>query len=133
MPLSKEDAHLLREDDWVLVPMRVDRTNNHWDANGVTVHLRTPFADKRPWAEREASPKRPETLPSNYIHSVHHLKLKVGDWVEGPDDVKGLILFIDTERKEALVRRSLSNAVYKLDDLRRALTDEDRKRYLDED
>ncbi|USN15358.1 hypothetical protein KIKIMORA_02120 [Brevundimonas phage vB_BpoS-Kikimora] len=136
MALSKEDAFLLREGDWVLVPARVSRTNSFWSNGGVSVHLDSPFRDQRPFSEQQENPRRPEMSCSGIIHSVLKLPLKVGDWVEPVEyhsDAKGQILFIDSEAKEAVVRMKGGNRLFTLENLRRTLSDAQREQYLSKD
>lgn len=101
MPLSKQDALMLREGDVVLVPMRVVRTNNHFDSTGVKVVCLSPQSQYSR-EEREKGPAQVD-IQSNYIHGIFKLPIRVDDRVEW--DVRGTnasrepetgkVLFID--------------------------------------
>lgn len=139
MPLSKEDAHNLREDDVILVPMRVLRSNNHFDANGVTLEVAGPFFDSRPFPEQRESPPPPLKIGTNLVNSVKWRPVRVRDRVQFQHHIlpacKGRVVFIDKDVKEATVRLEDAakdgpqNLVVRLSDLTRVLTPEDRDRY----
>ncbi|USN14783.1 hypothetical protein PAPPERLAPAPP_04140 [Brevundimonas phage vB_BpoS-Papperlapapp] len=139
MPLSKEDAHNLREDDVILVPMRVVRSNNHFDSNGVSLSVVGPFFDTRLFSEQREKPLEPLRIGSNLVHAVKWRPLRVGDRVQFQHhvypDCKGRIAFIDEDTKEATVRfedavkGGPQSLVKPLNDLERILTPADRERY----
>lgn len=101
MPLSKEDALLLRDGDIVLVPMRVARTNNHFDSTGVKVVCVSP-QNLHGRDEHEKGPPNLD-IQSSRIHSILSLPLRVDDLVEwdaaGPGASRvpetGMVKFID--------------------------------------
>ena len=141
MPLSKEDAFNLGEDDIVLVPMRVERSNHHFSpSHGVTLHVRGPFFDLRLNSEKLKKPKPPaQQIASNRVHAVQWRKLSVGDRVQFQHhiytDAKGRITFIDTETQEATVRlegavkTGPQSLIKPLTDLERILTETQRDHY----
>lgn len=139
MPLSKEDAFNLREDDVILVPMRVDRTNNHFDTNGVTLSVVGPFFDTRTHTEKVEKPLPPLRIGTNLVHSVKWRPLRVKDRVQFQHhvfpDCKGRIVFIDEDTMEATVRfedavkGGPQSLVLPLTDLTRILWPGDRERY----
>jgi len=108
--LSEPEALNLRDGDIVLIKMRVERTNNHFDGgSGMKLVLTSPET-QHTRAEREAGPKRVE-IQSIYAHSVFYRELRVDDWVEGstPDDPvmrQGRIKFILGDEVTVLVRPS---------------------------
>lgn len=102
MPLSEEDALLLRDGDIVLVPMQVEHTNNHYDKpSGVKVACLSP-QNLYMREEREKGPPRLD-IQSSRIHSIAHLMLRINDRVEwdasGPgasfEPERGKVVFID--------------------------------------
>lgn len=101
MPLSKEDALLLRDGDIVLVPMRVERTNNHYDSTGVKVVCLSPQNLYGRDEHEKGAPKL--DIQSSRIHSILKLPLRVDDLVEwdvrGPgassEPDTGKVMFID--------------------------------------
>lgn len=130
MKISKAEALNIRDDDVVLVAMRVHRTNDHFDTNiGVKVVCYSPARDHRPMAEREKGPQLLDIMSGEAIHSVVVRKIRFGDWVEMDGGVQGKVLFLDGD--EATVRRRRPsptmnrNFVAKLGALRRILTPED--------
>lgn len=139
MPLSKEDAHNLREGDVILVAMRVLDTNNHYSANGVTLSVAGPFFDTRLISEQQKAPPPPLKIGTNLVNSVKWRPVRVGDRVQFQHHIfpacKGRVVFIDDEVKEATVRFENAvkdgpqNLVLKLADLTRILTPGDRDRY----
>lgn len=101
MSLSKEEALSLREGDWVLVPMQVHRTNNHFDTGiGVKVVVKNPDFDERHKPEEGKKPYL--TLYSRIVRSIHRKEVRLGDWV-GYVDVTGKVIHIDGQ--EATIRR----------------------------
>ncbi|UTC28923.1 hypothetical protein MARCHEWKA_04110 [Brevundimonas phage vB_BpoS-Marchewka] len=139
MSLSKEDAHNLREDDVVLVPMRIVRSNNHFDANGVTLQVLGPFFDTRSFNEKSEKPPEPLRIGTNLVLTVKWRSLRVGDRVQfhhrNIPDCKGRIAYIDKDTLEATVRfedavkGGPQSLVKPLQDLERILTPGDRERY----
>lgn len=141
MGLSKEDAFNLGEDDIILVPMRVERSNRHFSpAHGVTLHVHGPFFDLRLGSEKAQKPQLPPMqIGSNRVHSVKSRKLRVGDRVQFHhrivSDAKGRITFIDTETQEATVRlegavkSGPQSLVKALDALERILTEDQRDNF----
>lgn len=141
MALSKEDAFNLGEDDVVLVPMRVERSNHHFSPHhGVTLHVRGPFLDLRLPSEKLENPQPPaQQIGTNRVYAVKRRKLSVGDRVQFQHhiypDAKGRITFIDVETQEATVRlegavnTGPQSLVKPLVDLERVLTEAQRDHY----
>lgn len=139
--LSKEDAFNLRDDDIVLVPMRVERSNHHFSpAHGVTLHLHGPFFDLRQNSEKLAKPHPPaQQIGTNRVQAVQYRRLRVDDRVQFQHhiypDAKGRITHIDTDIFEATVRLEdppkdgPQSVVKSLKDLTRILTKAQRDNY----
>lgn len=108
MGLTQEDALNLRDGDVVLVPMVVQRTNNHFDTRtGVKVTCVSTQNDYRMREEREEKGVITVDIQSRYISEVTKRTLREGDWVKwdmvGPGSAvgncpafeQGKIVFID--------------------------------------
>jgi hypothetical protein len=99
--LAKEAALELRDGDIVLVPMKVHRTNNHYDTGiGVKVVVNNLDFEDRHRSEKDRRPQ--VTLYSRIIHSVHRKEVRLGDWVQYVD-VTGKVIHIDGN--EVTIRR----------------------------
>lgn len=107
MSLDPLDALLLRDDDIVLIPFKVHRTNHHWDfGSGVQVHVHSQFSRQGlPLAERNKPPPI-YNLASRLIDSVMRFDIRKDDYVA--DDsfppVRGTVVFIDEDTNDVMIR-----------------------------
>lgn len=109
MPLSEPAALDLRDGDIVLVPMRVERTNNHFDTGvGVKCLLLSP--ELPPMSERgKEGPKKVE-IYSRFIHEVHHRAVRSGDWVSCGELTGKITVILDDYEVVVRVRQESTPA-----------------------
>ncbi len=82
MSLTKEEADNVRDGDIILVPLMVERTNNHFATGiGMKIVTRSIEVDHRSREEREKGPRLLDIM-SRCVHSVAFRQIRLGDWVE---------------------------------------------------
>lgn len=126
MALTEEDALLVREGDTVLVPVRVVRTNNHYDSQGVLFNVLSPQI----LYGRDEYAKGPPviSIKSSQVHSIVEMPVAVRDHVEWnasgpgacPEPETGVVVHIDgdditvkqdkerTPRNRVILRQALT-------------------------
>ncbi|AXQ68783.1 hypothetical protein HOU00_gp342 [Caulobacter phage CcrPW] len=126
MPLSEEEALLIRDGDIVLVPIKVMRSNNHFDRDGVSLRVQSPQILH---GRDEIEKGQPEfSIKTSQVHSIAAMPLRLKDHVKwdasGPGaeymPETGVVVHIDgdditvkqdkerTPRNRVILRRALT-------------------------
>lgn len=107
MSLPESECDNLRDGDIILVPMFVERTNNHFAPNhGMKIVCRSTEVDHRSREDREKGPRLVDIM-SRHVHSVLRRPIRVGDWVAWESSGlrhQGKVVFL-TDNEEVVVRR----------------------------